>query len=193
MLDLSLATVGLVLLAPAFAVIGYLIRREDGGSVFYRPTRVGLRGRLFRLWKFRTMVADAAQIGGPLTVGSDPRVTPVGVTLRRYKLDELPQLINVVLGEMSLVGPRPEAPELAALYTLDQRRVLELVPGITDPASIEYANESELLGTGDDPLAYYVAEVMPEKIRINLAYAERSTLLTDLGVILRTVLRISCE
>ena len=190
-LDVVGAVVGLLILSPALLVIAVLVKREDGDSIFYRPIRIGHKGRPFRLWKFRTMVADADRLGGPLTIGDDHRITNTGAVLRRYKLDELPQLINVVTGDMSLVGPRPEDPELTAHYSAEQRRVLELIPGITDPASITFTNESALLSTVDDPGAFYVEHVLPEKIRINLDYAARATLLSDVGVIVRTVTTVA--
>ena len=136
------------------------------------------------------MVVNADKIGKALTVGRDPRITPVGHFLRKTKLDELPQLINVFVGEMSLVGPRPEVEEYVRLYTPEQARVLELPPGITDPASIKYSNESEVLATRDDPEKAYIEEIMPEKISINLEYGAHANVLTDLLVILRTLARI---
>ncbi|HEX9886639.1 MAG TPA: sugar transferase, partial [Longimicrobiales bacterium] len=141
----------------------------------------------FRIWKFRSMAADAERTGRPLTVGDDPRVTRVGRWLRAWKLDELPQLLNVVRGEMSLVGPRPEVPRYVELYTLEQSRVLDLTPGITDPASIRYRNEAEALERADDPEAAYIDTLMPEKIRLNLEYGDVATVWSDLRVILRTL------
>ncbi|GAH17100.1 unnamed protein product, partial [marine sediment metagenome] len=143
--DLFWASLGLVLLSPLFLILALLIKLADGGAVFYRQERVGWRGRPFRVWKFRTMVMNAERMGKPLTVGDDPRITAAGRFLRRFKLDELPQLFNVVRGEMSLVGPRPEVAKYVRLYTPGQRRVLDLVPGITDPASIKYRDESDIL------------------------------------------------
>jgi lipopolysaccharide/colanic/teichoic acid biosynthesis glycosyltransferase len=155
--------------------------------VFFRQERVGRAGRAFRVWKFRTMVPDAERRGGALTVGDDPRTTRVGRWLRDSKVDELPQLFNVLAGEMSLVGPRPEVPRYVARYSADQRRVLDLVPGITDPASIAYSRESELLARAADPERYYVTAVMPDKIRINLTYAAHANRWTDLKVVLETL------
>jgi lipopolysaccharide/colanic/teichoic acid biosynthesis glycosyltransferase len=137
------------------------------------------------------MVVEAERLGRPITVGNDPRITRTGRTLRRFKLDELPQLLNVLATQMSLVGPRPEAQEYVDLYTIEQRPVLDLVPGITDPASIRYANESEILGRADDPDQLYISEVVPEKIRINLEYAAHASFLSDLRVILLTLARIA--
>lgn len=190
--DLFWAVFGLALLWPLFAAVALLIKLDDGGSVFFRHERAGFRGRPFMLLKFRTMREQpAGAVPGPqLTVGADPRVTRAGRFLRRNKLDELPQLLNVLRGEMSLVGPRPEAPRYVALYTPEQRRVLELLPGITDPASIKYRHESELLACSPDPEAAYIAEIMPEKIRLNLRYAAAANLLRDTGIILRTLLLV---
>jgi lipopolysaccharide/colanic/teichoic acid biosynthesis glycosyltransferase len=186
-LDVTASFVGLVILSPLFALIAVLIKLEGDGPVFFRQDRVGRAGRSFRIWKFRTMRADAERHGGPLTVGNDPRITEVGHALRRYKLDELPQLLNVLAGEMSLVGPRPEVARYVALYTADQRRVLELVPGITDPASIAYRDEAAVLAGHSDAETVYVNEVMPAKIRLNLEYAGRATLGSDLLLILQTI------
>ncbi len=180
---------GLVMLAPFFAVIAVLIKREDGGPVFYRQSRVGLNGRPFFMLKFRSMIVNADR-GSALTVGADSRITPVGGFLRRLKLDELPQLINVFCGEMSLVGPRPEVARYVEAYSPDQREVLRLKPGITDPASFAFFDESELLGQAADPEVFYIQQLMPEKIRINLAYGARANLFTDLLLIFATVGRI---
>jgi lipopolysaccharide/colanic/teichoic acid biosynthesis glycosyltransferase len=152
---------------------------------------VGRRGKPFRIWKFRTMVVDAAVLGPPLTVGEDPRITPIGRWLRKLKLDELPQLFNVLVGEMSLVGPRPEVPKYVALYSPEQRRVLDCRPGITDPASLAYFNENELLAGAAEPQAVYIAQIMPAKLQINAEYAARATLASDLMIILRTLLWIA--
>ena len=185
--DLVAASIGLLLLSPLFLVVAIAIRRSSPGPVFFRQVRVGLHGAPFSMFKFRTMRPDAERVGGQLTVGADPRITPIGHTLRKFKLDELPQLINVVLGDMSLVGPRPEVPRYVALYDERQRRVLDVRPGITDPASIAYRDENALLANAADPEATYVAEVMPAKLAINLAYLERRSLLRDIGVILQTL------
>src|SRR2546425_12507968 len=155
--DLLGAALGVVLLAPLLALLALLVKAEDGGPVFFRQERVGYRGRPFCIWKFRTMVADAEARGLPLTVGRDPRVTRIGAWLRRLKLDELPQLFNVLVGDMTLVGPRPEVPCYVASYDAEQRRVLELVPGVTDEASIRYVAESALLAAALDPERVYVS------------------------------------
>ncbi len=190
-LDVCGALIGLVALWPVGLVVALAITLEDGGPVFFRQERVGAGGRRFRIWKFRTMVVDAEQRGRPLTVGADPRVTRVGRWLRRHKLDELPQLLNVLAGEMSLVGPRPEVPRYVAHYTPEQQAVLRLIPGITDPASIRYYDESEHLARAADPERCYIEEIMPEKIRLNLEYAAHATPWTDLQVVLSTLRRLA--
>jgi lipopolysaccharide/colanic/teichoic acid biosynthesis glycosyltransferase len=189
--DTLAAAVGLVVLSPLFLVIALAVSLGDGGPVFFRQARVGRGGRQFRMWKFRTMVPDAERRGRQITVGDDPRITPVGRLLRKAKLDELPQLFNVLTGEMSLVGPRPEVPRYTALYAPDERPVLELVPGITDPASIRYRDEGALLATASDPERAYTERIMREKIRLNLEYASRATRWTDLMIVLRTVARVA--
>ncbi len=185
--DLFWSALGLALLWPVFLLLGLLIALGDGGPVLYRQERVGKGGRLFRMLKFRTMIVDADKQGALLTVGRDPRTTRVGYWVRKLKLDELPQLWNVLAGEMSLVGPRPEVPRYVARYTVEQWRVLDLTPGITDRASIRYRHESELLARATDPEALYVTEILPDKIRLNLEYAARATLWTDFGIVLSTL------
>lgn len=189
--DLFWSVLGLAVLLPAFAVVALLIKIDDGGPVFFRQERVGFGGRRFHVWKFRTMVIDAERRGGQLTVGQDPRITRVGAWLRSTKLDELPQLFNVLRGEMSLVGPRPEVPRYVELYAPEQRKVLDLVPGITDPASIRYRNESNLLAQSFDPERTYVEQIMPEKIALNLAYAAKATIWSDTMVILSTLFSLA--
>lgn len=186
--DLVFALAGLMVLSPLFAVVALLIKLEDGGPVFYTQERVGYRGQMFRMLKFRTMTPEADKMGPAITYGSDPRITKVGRWLRKVKVDELPQLINVTTGAMSFVGPRPEVPQYVAMYSPHQRTVLEMVPGITDPASLKYRNESELLALSANPLDEYISTIMPDKIRINLEYASKATLWTDIGVVIKTVL-----
>lgn len=188
--DVACAGVGLVALSPALVALAGLVWLDDRGPVFFRQERVGKDGKPFRMWKFRTMRVDAEKVGPQLTVGADPRITRVGRWLRKTKVDELPQLLNVLTGEMSLVGPRPEVPRYVAMYTPEQRRVLGLMPGITDPASIRYRDESAVLAQAEDPERTYVEEVMPEKIRLNLDYAAKSSVLSDTGVILKTIFPI---
>lgn len=186
--DLFWVILGLAVIWPLFVLVALLIKLGDRGPVSFRQQRIGYKGQPFHIRKFRTMVLNAEQLGTPLTVGQrDPRITPIGYWLRRFKLDELPQLLNVLAGEMSLVGPRPEVPRYVALYTPEQRLVLGLVPGITDPASIEYRHESAMLAAVPDPEQTYVKEIMPVKIRINLEYAKTSTLSSDFAVIVKTL------
>ena len=183
------AGAGLLLLSPVFAVIAVLIRLSSPGPVFFRGERIGRHGRPFRIVKFRTMREDAAAVGAGITAANDPRVTRVGRLLRHTKLDELPQLLNVLRGEMSLVGPRPEDPRYVALYSEEQRRVLRVRPGITSPASFQFRNEEALL-SGADWERKYRDEIMPQKLRIDLAYVEAAGFWTDLALIWRTVATI---
>ena len=188
--DIVFSALGLVVLLPLFALIGALILAFDGWPVFYCQERIGHRGRPFYICKFRTMVRDAERLGKPLTVGGDPRITWLGRWLRKTKLDELPQLWNVLVGEMSFVGPRPEVERYVDRYTPAQWRVLELVPGITDAASIVYRNETELLEAFQNPEQAYIEEIIPAKIQLNLEYATRANVLRDCVVIFRTVGRL---
>ena len=185
--DVVASAAGVALLSPLFAVIATAIKLQDGGPVFFRQERVGLGGKTFRLWKFRSMSPDSRRDGPLLTRSGDPRITRVGLRLRKYKLDELPQLFNVIAGEMSLVGPRPEVERYVSRYDDHQRTVLNLVPGITDPASLEYRNEEEVLASVPDPEAHYVSVVMPRKIEMNLEYARTATFWSDLRVVARTL------
>ena len=186
--DLLGATVALVLLAPLLAAVALWIKLDSPGPVLFRQLRVGQHGRLFSIHKFRTMVADAPQRGPQITVGNDPRITRAGACLRRAKLDELPQLIDVLAGRMSLVGPRPELPAYVAQYPAELRdKVLAVRPGITDPVSLEFADESALLARAADPEREYVEVLLPKKLRAAAAYAQQATLWTDLQVIGRTL------
>ena len=190
LLDLSGAIVGMVVVSPLLLVLSIAVRVDSAGPIFFRQERVGLAGKRFRIWKLRTMVLDAERRGAQLTVGRDPRITRVGSFLRALKLDELPQLINVIRGDMSLVGPRPEVPRYVALYDDAEREVLKLLPGVTDPASILFRREAELLAAASDSEEMYVREVMPEKIRLNLAYARTATVWSDVQVIARTLISL---
>ncbi|HBD09392.1 MAG TPA: glycosyl transferase [Syntrophobacteraceae bacterium] len=186
LLEIVIAVIGLVFLSPLLLVIAVAVKATDGGPVFYKARRVGLKGRIFPLLKFRSMVVDADRSGGALTTRRDPRVTSVGSFLRGKKLDELPQLFNVVKGDMSFVGPRPEDPRYVALYTTDQRQILDYRPGITSPASISYRNEETLLG-GEDWERRYIDEIMPRKITIELDYLREKSTLSDIRTILQTI------
>jgi lipopolysaccharide/colanic/teichoic acid biosynthesis glycosyltransferase len=186
-LDIVAASLGLLVLSPLLLVIGLLIRLQDGGAALYRQVRVGRGGREFHILKFRTMVPDADRQGGALTLHHDARITPVGRWLRRLKLDELPQLVNVLRGEMSLVGPRPEVPKYVAVYSAAQRAVLACRPGLTDPTSLVLWNEAELLARSSEPERLYVETLLPQKIDAALAYARRASLASDLIVLVATV------
>jgi lipopolysaccharide/colanic/teichoic acid biosynthesis glycosyltransferase len=183
--DIIASIAGLMLLSPLFAVIAVAVKAHDGGPVFYRATRIGKDGRPFRLYKFRTMVIGADKLGPGITAGGDTRVTKMGRWLRRTKLDELPQLINVLAGDMSLVGPRPEDPRYVALYTPEQRKVLAVRPGITSAASLAYRREEQMLG-GADWEATYRGQVMPAKIAIDLEYMANRSFWSDLVLIIQT-------
>lgn len=185
MLDLVAATVGLILLSPLFLILALWIKLSSPGPVFYRARRIGQGGRLFHLYKFRTMVVDADQQGPGLTMAGDSRITPAGRFLRRTKLDELPQLVNVLKGEMSLVGPRPEDPRYVALYTPEQQKLLQVRPGITSIASLHYRQESDLL-RGRDWETVYTQEILPHKLALELNYLQKRTLWRDLNLIWRT-------
>jgi lipopolysaccharide/colanic/teichoic acid biosynthesis glycosyltransferase len=184
--DIVFAALGLMLLAPVLLLIALAVKLDSPGPVFFRQERVGRAGRLFRIHKFRTM--RHATDGPQITVGDDARITRVGRLLRRAKLDELPQLIDVLSGTMSLVGPRPEVPRYVALYPPASRaKVLSIRPGITDIASIEYRDESECLARAEDPEREYVQVVMPRKLALAEAYVDQSSLRTDVRLILRTL------
>jgi lipopolysaccharide/colanic/teichoic acid biosynthesis glycosyltransferase len=187
--DLAAALLGLGLLAPLFAVIAAVVKLTSPGPVFYRAPRVGLGGALFGLYKFRSMHAEAPRLGPGITRAGDPRITPVGAWLRRYKLDELPQLINVVRGEMSLVGPRPEDPRYVARYSPEQRRVLTVRPGLTSVASVRYRHEEALL-VGEDWEQTYLQVVMPDKLRLELAYLDGWNLSADWRVLWETAVAL---
>jgi len=185
--DLCIAVPVLIVLSPFMVVIALVVLFSGKGGILYRQKRVGRYNSDFTMFKFRTMFTGA-EAGGLLTVGGrDPRVTPVGYWLRKYKLDELPQLFNVVAGQMSIVGPRPEVRRYVALYSPGQMKVLDVKPGITDPASIEFIDENELLSHAVNPDETYINEVMPRKLEINLRYIERSTWLNDLGIMAATL------
>ena len=185
--DLCASLAGLVVLSPLFLLITILIKRDSSGPVFFRQTRIGLRGEPFRIHKFRTMATDPLAKDLQLTVGADPRITGTGRWLRNYKLDELPQLMDVVRGKMSLVGPRPEVPKYVEHYPPDVKQVvLSVRPGITDNASIEYRDENDILAKADDPEREYIEKVMPVKLEYYMRYVEERSMVGDIAIILRT-------
>ena len=188
--DILISGLGLLALSPLFAIIAIWIKLDSKGAIFYRQTRVGKGNKDFQLLKFRSMVQQA-DLNGLLTVGEhDSRVTRAGYFIRKYKLDELPQLINVFVGDMSLVGPRPEVRKYVDMYTPEQLHVLDIRPGITDIASIKYRNENDLLAAAENPEQYYIDVIMPDKLRINLEYVKNNSLLNDFKMILDTFVAI---
>jgi lipopolysaccharide/colanic/teichoic acid biosynthesis glycosyltransferase len=186
-LDCAFSIIGLILLSPVFLVVALLIKLSSKGPVFYKQNRVGKNGEDFKVYKFRTMYTDADKKGLLTVGGKDNRVTTVGYYLRKFKLDELPQLLNVLAGDMSIVGPRPEVRKYVDLYTIEQRKVLSVRPGITDYASIAYRNENELLAMASDPEEMYVQEIMPRKIEMNFNYINNRSIKTYFAIILKTV------
>ena len=186
LLDIIASAIGLLMLLPLFIVVIYLIKQHDGGPIFYYARRVGKGGQEFAVYKFRSMVVDADRQGAAVTISSDDRITPIGKFLRDTKLDELPQLLNVLKGEMSLVGPRPEDPRYVEKYTPQQRRILDYPPGITSAASLTYRNEESLL-SGDDWETQYLNQIMPDKLAIDLEYCDRANIGQDLILILKTI------
>lgn len=188
--DFILSLVGLVVLAPIFIVLAIWIKIDSKGPVFYKQVRVGQNGIDFGLFKFRSMVVDADKKGLITVGGRDPRITRSGYFIRKYKLDELPQLINVLVGDMSLVGPRPEVRKYVDLYTDEQQKVLSVKPGITDYASIEYMDENEILGKSNDPEKTYIEEIMPEKIKYNMKYIQNKNVSEYFKIIFLTLLKI---
>jgi lipopolysaccharide/colanic/teichoic acid biosynthesis glycosyltransferase len=188
--DIVASLIGIIILLPFFIVICISMIVSCGFPLFYLQTRVGKNGKDFKLFKFRTMHLDADKKGLLTVGGRDPRVTTIGYYLRKYKLDELPQLFNVLLGKMSLVGPRPEVRKYVDLYTEEQQQVLSVKPGITDFASLEYINENDLLAKSDNPEQTYINEIMPAKLALNAKYIQQQGFLVDFKIIMKTILKI---
>lgn len=189
-LDIVLSFFGLLILSPLLVLLALWISIDSPGGPFFKQLRVGRGGKEFKLLKFRSMMV-LSESKGQLTVGaSDPRITRVGAFIRKYKLDELPQLMNVLNGEMSLVGPRPEVPKYVALYTEAQRSVLKVRPGVTDEASLQFFEENELLAASDDPESTYINDIMPKKLALNLAFVNDPSVVSYVQTIVKTVLRI---
>jgi lipopolysaccharide/colanic/teichoic acid biosynthesis glycosyltransferase len=185
--DVVASAAGLVVLAVPMLAIALAVGLGDGGPALYRAQRIGRHGVPFRMLKFRTMVLDADRIGGTSTAMTDPRITPTGRVLRRYKLDEVPQLFNVLRGDMSLVGPRPEVAEYTRLYSSEEQEILQVQPGMTDLASIRFFHLNQILATSDAPDAYYRDVIRPEKNRLRLEYARHRSFWLDLRILLRTL------
>ena len=184
--DIVASGLGLIVLSPLFLILAIWIKLDSKGPVFYRQVRVGYKNKDFRIFKFRSMRVGADK-GSLVTIGGhDPRVTRSGYFIRKFKFDELPQLINVFLGEMSLVGPRPEVRHYVDYWTPEQMHVLDVHPGITDPASIKFRNENELMEKAEDPEKYYIEVIMQEKIKLYLEYVEKHSFFYDLGLIFKT-------
>lgn len=190
LMDIAISGCALAVLWPVLLLIALAIKIDDPGPVFYRQVRVGRYGRTFRIYKFRTMVVDADKKGLAITVGCDNRITRMGAFLRKTKLDELAQLINVFVGEMSFVGPRPEVPKYVDMYTPYQRQVLLVRPGITDYASIAYRNENDLLADSDDPERMYIDKIMPDKIELNMKYLREISPIADIRLIVSTIIAV---
>lgn len=189
-MDIVLSACALAVLWPLLLLIALAIWIDDPGPVFYRQVRVGRNGKTFRIFKFRSMVMDADKKGLAITVGRDSRITRVGAVLRKTKLDELAQLLNVLFGQMSFVGPRPEVPKYVELYTPYQRQVLLVRPGITDYASIAYRNENDLLAGAPNPETMYIEQIMPDKIELNMKYLREISPLADIRLILKTIVAV---
>ena len=188
--DIVMATTGLAMLSPLLLWITWRIKKEDHGPVFYRGERVGFQGRVFHILKFRTMVLDAEKLGGSSTSDDDPRITKIGKTLRKYKLDELPQLFNVLTGEMSLVGPRPEIKRYTDLYTEEQKAIFTVRPGITDWASLWNSDEGAVLAGAEDPDKAFEELIQPTKLKLQLKYVRERSFWVDLKIIILTLLAV---
>lgn len=187
--DIVASFCGIVILFPLIVIVSILIKLTSKGPVLFKQVRVTKNGRLFKIYKFRTM-RENSEGNKQITVGNDSRITGVGHILRKTKLDELPQLFNVLKGEMSLVGPRPEVPKYVELYTEEQREILKVSAGITDYASIYFSNESELLGEAENPEEFYIKKIMPYKIELNKKYIKEIGIVTDIKLIILTILKI---
>jgi lipopolysaccharide/colanic/teichoic acid biosynthesis glycosyltransferase len=189
--DIIFSFFGLMMISPLLLLVAIMIKITSPGPVFYRGKRVGKSGKIFRIFKFRTMVPDAEKIGGPSTAGDDPRLTKIGNFLRKFQLDELPQLINVLKGEMSFVGPRPEVPFYVNMMTEEEKSIiLSIRPGMTDWASLWNFHEGEILKGSLDPEKTYMEKIRPEKIRLQIKYAKERSFWTDIKIILKTVARV---
>jgi lipopolysaccharide/colanic/teichoic acid biosynthesis glycosyltransferase len=190
-IDITISLLALILLAPVFLILAVVIKLTSRGPVFYEGRRVGRGGEIFLMHKFRSMVVNADQMGTDLTPHGDPRVTRVGRFLRRTKVDEIPQIIDILRGKMSLVGPRPESPLYARYYDERQKHVLSVRPGMLGPAQIKYRHEELMLKDKEDPDAYYIRELMPRKLEIDLDYVENMNFLLDVGILFKSLLAVA--
>ena len=187
--DITLSLFGLIILLPFMLIIAIFIKIDSKGPVFFKQIRVTKNGKEFKIFKYRTMRVGSDKYS-QITVGKDERITKIGSFLRKYKLDEIPQLINVLIGDMSLVGPRPEVPKYVALYTDEQKEILKVRAGITDYASIEFSDENDLLASEEEPEKAYIEKIMPKKIELNKKYLSEISILTDIKIILLTIKKI---
>lgn len=187
--DFTVSLIGVIILSPIFIIVSISIKLDSKGSILFLQKRVGQYGKEFNIYKFRTMVTNAEKLGTQITIGKDNRITRVGSFLRKFKIDELPQLFNVLKGDMSLVGPRPEVPKYVNLYTEEQRKVLQVRPGITDIASLRYKDENDILGSVDNPEEYYVNVIMKDKLKLNIEYIEKSNIFLDIYLIIKTIVK----
>jgi lipopolysaccharide/colanic/teichoic acid biosynthesis glycosyltransferase len=190
LLDIIVASIALLILFPFMLIVSLLIVLESAGGIFYRQIRVGKNNKHFYLYKFRSMKKNAEKEGLLTVGGKDPRVTRVGYFLRKSKMDELPQLINIIKGDMSIVGPRPEVPKYVALYDENQQRVLFVRPGLTDLASIKYIDENALLEKAENPEEFYIQKIMPDKLHLNLEYIDNKSFAKDFRIIFQTLIRL---
>lgn len=190
MLNFVVALAGLLVLSPVLIIVAVLVKLSSAGPVFFKQERIGRNFRPFLIYKFRTMVSDAPQRGGPITIGRDSRITGIGRYLRKFKIDELPQLINILKGEMNFVGPRPELRQFVDMFRQDYATILRVRPGLTDLASLKYSDEASLLAQSAQPDLEYRTRILPDKIRLAKVYLDRSSLWFDLGLIMRTLLRL---
>jgi len=188
--DIKVSFIGILVLSPILLLIALLIKLDSPGQIFYRGVRIGKDGKAFRIYKFRTMVVNAEKLGGPSTAGDDARVTKIGKLIRKYKLDELPQLLNVLEGDMSFVGPRPEVPLYVNMYTEEEKAILTVQPGITDWASLWNPDEGSILAGSADPEKAYMEKIRPTKLKLQLRYVKERSFLTDMKIIFLTILKI---
>ncbi len=187
--DILASSVGIMVLSPILIVIAIAIKCDSNGEILFKQKRVGMNEKTFNIFKFRTMVTNAEKLGKQITVGNDCRITKIGSFLRKYKLDELPQLFNVLLGDMSLVGPRPEVPRYVELYTDEQKEVFKVRPGITDLASLKYSDENDILANIENPEEHYINVIMQDKLELNLEYIKKSNVFFDIYIIIKTILK----
>ncbi len=192
--DIFFSLVGVIILTPLFLIVSFLVKISSPGPIFFKQERVGRNGKIFKIYKFRTMQKNAPYVGNTFaTPKDDPRITKVGYYLRRMNIDELPQLINVIRGEMSLVGPRPEVPEVVSLYKEEYKKILSIRPGMTDFASLEFRREGDVLASARDAYSHYIQELVPQKIKLNLRYLDEQTFLLDIKLIVKTIFKIISE